>query len=318
MKQKRTSHVRRMFRSILCPVDFSEHSKVALRYAAALAKRSAGTLYVLYVNDPTLVSVAAIALGDRGLGASTRKELRALVEKAFPARAIATVSIRCIAETGDPARAIARTATRLGCDLIVTGTHGLGGFSKAFMGSTSEHLLRHAPVPVLTVPPYLAEAVGSRAPTRRWPGPVILVPIDLRDQAMQDVQDAAEVALALGTQLLLVHVVSAPQPPPWYRADLSAQSRLRTEKARLQLEALAGALDRGVKITTRVLVGSPADEIAAAAAEQRIGLVMMHLRKGPGLFGARAGSLAYHVLRQAVTPVLAVPGQPPQPSRSKP
>jgi universal stress protein A len=317
MKQQRTSRVRRIFRSILCPVDFSEHSAVALRYAATLAKRSAGRLYVVYVNDPTLVSVAAIAFGDRGLAASTRKELRLFVGKALPARALATASLRCIAETGHPARTIAGTATRLGCDLIVTGTHGLGGFSKALMGSTSEHLLRHAPVPVLTVPPYLAEAVGSRAPSRQWPGPVILVPLDLGGQAMQDVEDAAEVALALGTQLLLVHVVSEPQPPPWYRADLSAQSRLRTEKARLQLEALAKALNRGVPITTRVLVGSPADEIAAAAAEQRIGLVMMHLRKGPGLFGSRAGSLAYHVLCHAVTPVLAVPDQPDRPSHSK-
>ena len=42
-------------------------------------------------------------------------------------------------------------------------------------------------------------------------------------------------------------------------------------------------------------------------AERRVSVVMMHLRKGPGLFGARAGSLAYYVLRQTVTPVLAVP-----------
>ena len=63
--------------------------------------------------------------------------------------------------------------------------------------------------------------------------------------------------------------------------------------------------------------GNPADEIAALAAEKRIGVVVMHLRKGPGLFGSRAGSIAYHVLRHAVTPVLALPGRASQLRRQK-
>src|SRR6476660_1697426 len=40
------------FRSILCPVDFSDHSRVALHYAETIAKRSHGHLTVVYVNDP--------------------------------------------------------------------------------------------------------------------------------------------------------------------------------------------------------------------------------------------------------------------------
>jgi len=62
-----------------------------------------------------------------------------------------------------------------------------------------------------------------------------------------------------------------------------------------------------------VVTGNPADEIAALAAEERIGVVAMHLRKGPGLIGARAGSIAYHVLRHAVTPVLVLPDHVPKP-----
>ena len=49
------------FRSILCPVDFSDQSRVALRYAAAVAHRAGGRLSILYVNDPLLITAAGIA-----------------------------------------------------------------------------------------------------------------------------------------------------------------------------------------------------------------------------------------------------------------
>ena len=44
----------RVFRSILCPVDFSPNSRAALRYAAMLARLSDAHLTVLYVDDPLL------------------------------------------------------------------------------------------------------------------------------------------------------------------------------------------------------------------------------------------------------------------------
>jgi nucleotide-binding universal stress UspA family protein len=106
---------------------------------------------------------------------------------------------------------------------------------------------------------------------------------------------------------VLVHVVARFHPPPWYRGDLSAPWRTRVTNAQRDLESLAKAVGRGVAVESRVLTGSPPDEIAALAAEKRIGLVVMHLRKGPGFFGSRAGSIAARVLRHAVTPVLALP-----------
>jgi nucleotide-binding universal stress UspA family protein len=82
---------------------------------------------------------------------------------------------------------------------------------------------------------------------------------------------------------------------------------MQMAKARRELETLAKAVAPGVCVETRVLTGIPADEIAVLAAEAGIGFVVMHRRKGPGLFGSRAGSIAAHVLRHAVTPVLALP-----------
>ena len=46
---------------------------------------------------------------------------------------------------------INQTATELGIDLIVMGTHGRRGLSRALLGSVAENVVRTAPCAVLTV-----------------------------------------------------------------------------------------------------------------------------------------------------------------------
>ena len=302
-KTVRPSH---LFHSILCPVDFSGHSATALRYAATVAGRSEARLHALYVNDPLLVAAAAVALNDRELVSVALAELRTFVASAVSARSTGP-TVGCIVETGDPARLIASTAQRLKCDLVVMGTHGLSGVDKLIIGSTTERMLRRTSLPLLAVPPTPPGAGGTSALPRSWPGPAIMAPVDLREQSRRDVRDAETIARAFGAKLVLVHVIPEFQPPPWFQADLSARWRIRVAKAQQDLESLAKAAGAGLATESRVLTGNPPDEIAAAAAEKRIGLVVMHLRKGPGFFGSRAGSIAAHVLQHAVTPVLALP-----------
>jgi nucleotide-binding universal stress UspA family protein len=55
------------------------------------------------------------------------------------------------AEIGDAATTICAVAEELGVDVIIIGSHGRKGVSRLFLGSTSEHVVRHAPCPVLVV-----------------------------------------------------------------------------------------------------------------------------------------------------------------------
>jgi nucleotide-binding universal stress UspA family protein len=254
-----------------------------------------------------LATAAAVAFGDQDYAKETLDELRSFVGKSLPAGVLNGKSIRYAVETGDAARSIVSTAKRLRSDLIVMGAHGLGGIQKALIGSVTERVLRTTSTPVLAVPPTPLEAVGAQAPARFWPGAAVLAPMDLGGQSIRDVQQAERIARAFGADLVLVHVTERLQPPPWYRPDLSAHHRLRVTKAQQQLEALAKKVGPGVNTEIRIVPGGPADEISALAAEERIGLVVMPIRKGQGLFGPRAGSIAAHVLRHAVTPVLALP-----------
>lgn len=54
-------------------------------------------------------------------------------------------------EIGDVATTICRVAEELPVDVIVLGSHGRSGLKRLFLGSVSEHVVRHAPCPVLVV-----------------------------------------------------------------------------------------------------------------------------------------------------------------------
>jgi nucleotide-binding universal stress UspA family protein len=54
-------------------------------------------------------------------------------------------------EVGDVARTICSVAAELGVDAIVVGSHNLGSLGRLFLGSVSEHVVRHAPCPVLVI-----------------------------------------------------------------------------------------------------------------------------------------------------------------------
>jgi nucleotide-binding universal stress UspA family protein len=55
------------------------------------------------------------------------------------------------AEVGDVAATICRVAEELPADVIVLGSHGRTGLKRIVLGSVSEHVVRHAPCPVLVV-----------------------------------------------------------------------------------------------------------------------------------------------------------------------
>ena len=118
---------------------------------------------------------------------------------------------------------------------------------------------------------------------------------------------AVRLAEWFDSPLLLVHVVEKIAAPAWLNADLTAHDRIRMAKAQQQLDALVSSGKKHVTTEALVVCGRVADEIAAVAASERTGLLITALRDRRGWFGARRGSISYHVLRHAIAPVLACP-----------
>lgn len=290
----------RPFRSIVCPVDFSAHSRLALHAAAAIADRFGARITVLFVEDPLLSRAARMAFDAPGLMKIAEAELRRFVQRAI-GRDNGRAIVYGIA-SGQPATEIRKAAQRASADLIVIGTHGLSGTKKLVVGSTTEVVLREARVPVLAVPPGAAQLVRGRG----WPGRKIVSAVELGEHAALDVRTAANVAGTFGASLLLVHVVRPLLAPPWLQRHLRDRDRTRLTEARDRLQALGARLKR-VKTESRILLGDPAKEIAAFAADSNAGLLVLTLRRGRGLFGPRKGSITYRVLCGTATPILAVP-----------
>lgn len=138
------------FHKILVPIDFSDHSEEALRWALFLAAPQSASVLLFH-----LIPKPPEALLTRVIGEEKRieAELRADAERRLQELAKGqTVSIEAMVFWGgDPASEICVLAERQGVDLIVMGTHGRTGLQHLLIGSVAERTIRHAPCAVLTV-----------------------------------------------------------------------------------------------------------------------------------------------------------------------
>ena len=290
--------------SVLCPIDFSNPSRAALRYATAIAERFRTSLTLLTVNDPLLAEAAELRAGSDWLPEDSERELRRFFQQTFEHRTLFPIDVQPVVTTGQPAPEILRVARQRRCDLIVMSTHGLTGVRKLFFGATTERVLRETDIPVLVTPavepgPLFLEDV------RQLVGR-ILAPVDLTAASENQVQIAGALASAVDVPLLLAHVVEPvrrPGPPTLLRPTADGQRRARSQRA---LEELMAAVPAGVRSEALSAFGDPAEEIARIAKERRAGLIVIGLHGSP-LGGPRMGSVTYRVLCLSQTPVLALP-----------
>jgi nucleotide-binding universal stress UspA family protein len=289
--------------SVLCPVDFSEDARGALRYAAALAAHFQTPLTLLAVNDPLLEEAAALSAGPTHLTEDTRRELERFFSHTFERPPKPPADVRLEVVTGKPAAEILRVSRERGCDLLVMGSHGSTGFRKLFFGSTTERVLRETTVPVLVTP-------GSDS------GPLqlhdiphavrrVLAPVDLSPASAHQLATTARIAEALQVPWLVLHVIEPVRSMVASTLGLPNMEAERRDRAERQLEATLAFL-APARPEMLIAYGEPAEEVAKVAADRNAGLIVMGLHSSP-LLGPRMGSVTYRVLCLAHRLVLALP-----------
>lgn len=137
-------------KEILAPIDFSEGSEKALRYACKLGEQFGSVVTLLHVIQP-LVYPAELGYPPTVVDSLDESARTRIEERLAAAAAGAPIEVRTLVRTGQPYHEIAATAKELDIDLIVIATHGWTGLKHVLMGSTAERVVRHAPCPVLTV-----------------------------------------------------------------------------------------------------------------------------------------------------------------------
>jgi nucleotide-binding universal stress UspA family protein len=298
-----------MYRSLLVPLDGSPFAEQALPMAVDLCTRSGATLHLVMVHDalssvpcygePVLVDAAAV----ESCRLQEQEYLKALAGP-LVRRGIAVVT--CVVE-GPVARTIVEYTNVQRIDLVVMTTHGRGVFSRFWIGSVADRLVRHLDVPMLVLRPLAGRGAPTASQMRR-----IVVPLDGSPLAEAALEPAAQFAGVLGAGLTLYRAILQaaplllPYPGVAVMPEQVALTPVLEEEATRYLEALAARLRaRGLQVDTAVeLAGDPVAAISTWAERHGADLIAMATHGHGGTTRLLLGSVADKLLRSAEVPLL--------------
>ncbi len=213
----------------------------------------------------------------------------------------------------EPAEGILRAITEARPDLVVLGTHGRRGLSRALVGSVAEEVVRASATPVLL----LHAAANGSVPPKVAAVPLrVLVPTDFADASRRALAETVQLAQASGASIVLVHAMTNP-------AYSSANALLGTAVAIGQAavaahqalrEALGAHEGARVPMTSKLVEGPVAAAVHRLADELDADLIALGTRARGGVGRGRrcSGSVADDIVRGAARPVLVAFHAPPE------
>lgn len=286
--------------SILVATDFSANADHALDFACRLAGVFGAEVHLVHVRillEGRQQSQELQREVDR-LDANHDRQTEDALAKHADQRKIGvhTHLVRGLSVS----ESLLESALDLQCDLMVMGTHGRRGLRHLLLGSVAEEIVRTAMVPVITV----RESANAN---ERSAGS-ILVCHDFSQRSEAAVAVAREWALALGSEVTLLHVVEPVVYPEFYAVDVMPDEVLHRieERSIVAMKTTAAEQLEGVTHTLEVNSGRAVDAILDAADPERFDLVIMGTRGLSGLQHLLLGSVAEGVVRRSRIPVLTV------------
>jgi len=285
---------------ILCPVDFSEASVKAYRYAQSVAGRYRATLVVQHVVElqkhPSGFYSASWQLFEefrRKLIADGQHDLQQLANSSGGIRA------ECIVQEGLAADAILSLAQERAVSLIVMGTHGSRGIDHLTMGSVTEKVLRKAHCPVLAVRKPAHESTAQTAVPHLVEVHRIVCCTDFSEPSGQAWEHAVSLAAEYRAELALLHVLDDISG----LSDIEKDTREALERVQKQTSPWA---HKNVMIKPVVRIGKAYQQIIQLALESQADLIVMGVRGRHALDLAVFGSTTYRVVQLGPCPVLVV------------
>lgn len=143
-----------MYKQILIPTDGSEITGRAIEAGVGLARALGAKVHTLCVKEPFPYGAVAEMQPTPPQEFFDAQELAASRHVRTVIEACAAAGVVCHGETIDglqPWEAIVEHAEKVGCDLLVMGSHGRSGFASLFLGSETQDVLKHTTIPVLIV-----------------------------------------------------------------------------------------------------------------------------------------------------------------------
>jgi nucleotide-binding universal stress UspA family protein len=274
---------------ILAPTDFSDSATGAVEYAKVLARRFGAGITLLHAAPPratfeplplTGLSFVEPFADEEARAASTLDAYRADLLADFPESDGVLV-------TGSPVEAIVANSHSAGADLIVMGTHGREGFSRALLGSVAESVIHQSDRPVLTVRP--AEDRTRPAGIAR-----ILCPVNYGAVAARAYQHALFLASAFDAELTVLYLEEEGV------VDHAAEMK--------RLREWVGDVPLTMRASLLVDHGEAAVQVNDYALRHGIDLIVMGVQHKRRDTVTVIGTTTATLTRHAPCPVLTVPG----------
>ncbi len=280
-------------RNVLIATDFSRLSSDILHAGMNFCHASGAHAYVLYVLPQAEFALAGYDAYVAARDAANRDMLELDEQLRNKYSREQGKDYDLLINEGDVPDSIFACAREKHVDLIVVGTHGRKGLSKALLGSVAESIFRHSDIPVLTVGPQACH----------WPpsGPKrIVVPIDFTPVSQHSAKYACAFAVEFQADLRLLHVIEGAKGGAF--ADLECLKRtVEGNLAELiQCEAKPGRVQYIAKL------GKAVPTVLEAASEFEADMMVLGVHTYPALLDHLRSQTAYHLVRQAPCPVLTV------------
>jgi nucleotide-binding universal stress UspA family protein len=282
--------------NILATTDFSNVSKTALPYAAALARQYEAKIIVAHALSPELHM--SVPLDPLPADADpTFLEAQGKLAAFSLGNSLGVRPAEMLLKRGDVWNVVSDIIQNNKIDLVVMGTHGRQGLKRLVLGSEAEKIYRRASCPVLTVGPQVTPLRGTS-----WKLETILFPTDGSETSLKALPYA--LSLAEENQANLVFLQLMPMAPSEYLESDEASAR---EAMRALVPAEA---EDWCKPEFVARFEFPAEGILNFADERHVNLIVMGVRKSgdSAMPEHLPWPVASQVVAQAQCPVLTVRG----------
>ena len=283
-------------KNVLFATDFSPVAESALPYAVGLAKQYGAKVHGLHVRFPATYPIVGPEAMPQVLEAA---EEQAKFEAKQLHEMLETVPHEVTVTEGDLWPSLSEIVNKQQTDLIVMGTHGRKGVSRALLGSAAEEVIRNAHCPVLTVGPHVSHNTERRLAMKE-----ILFATDFSAESLAALPFAVSLAQEHLSALTLLNVTGKAEAGELVHAGQYKESTLR----RLQSLVPAGA-ELWCEPKCRVEQGPEAQKIMEVAIALGADLIVLGVHSPQGGLGATTHllqSIAHQVVANAQCPVLTV------------
>ncbi|MGA8143246.1 MAG: universal stress protein [Candidatus Acidiferrales bacterium] len=284
-------------KTILYTTDFSPSAEAAAPYALELARRYGAKVIAMHVRAPEVNSMIP---PESWQAVHEATEIQAR-EQAEHLRALFRgVENEIDVVEGGIWDVISKAIGEKKIDLVVTGTHGREGFGKVLLGSHAENILRHSPVPVLTVGPHVRRDPEPAAEMKH-----ILYPTDFSTASQLALPYAISLAEENEAELDILRVIAPQKPGELLRPNEFVEATVRQMQQLVPAEAEIWCRPKFM-----AEVGQPAEKILEVSQRRNSDLIVLGVKRVDRAVGVThiPWTIAHKIIAEARCPVLTVRG----------